>query len=107
MVGNIEEYFSNSQIFSPERWLKKKESCPFGTEKIHPFVSLPFGYGRRACLGRRFAEAELHILLAKVSLVNTFEISLFKYFYCRYSESTKLNIIMVQWYIKSYQRIRL
>ncbi|KAK9685542.1 Cytochrome P450 [Popillia japonica] len=66
VVGNIEEYFSNSQIFSPERWLKKKESCPFGTEKVHPFVSLPFGYGRRACLGRRFAEAELHILLAKI-----------------------------------------
>lgn len=63
----MEEYFPNSKIFSPERWLKNREKCPHASGKIHPFVSLPFGYGKRACLGRRFAEAELHILLAKVT----------------------------------------
>lgn len=40
--------------------------CPHAGQKIHPFVSLPFGYGRRMCIGRRFAENELHILVAKV-----------------------------------------
>lgn len=63
VVSNIEENFPQPEQFIPERWLKS-EGCP--AHKIHPFVSLPFGYGRRTCLGRRFAEAELQILLAKV-----------------------------------------
>lgn len=57
----------------PERWLKsgRDNSCPIhNQDKIHPFVSLPFGYGRRSCLGRRFAEIELQILLAKVKNSN-------------------------------------
>ncbi|XP_065167350.1 probable cytochrome P450 49a1 [Atheta coriaria] len=71
VVSNIEDYFTQPKSFMPERWLRNA-SCPHSQDggvnqqKIHPFVSLPFGYGRRSCLGRRFAEAELHILLAKV-----------------------------------------
>lgn len=67
MVSNSEEYFHEPDQFIPERWLKaeKNDVCPH-QKPIHPFVSLPFGYGRRACLGRRFAEMELQILLAKV-----------------------------------------
>lgn len=53
--------------FEPERWLKTENAiCPVHQNKIHPYVSLPFGYGRRSCLGRRLAETELNILLAKV-----------------------------------------
>lgn len=69
VVSNSEEYFENPESFIPERWLKqgsRDKECPLHQDKIHPFVSLPFGYGRRSCLGRRFAEIELQILLAKV-----------------------------------------
>ncbi|CAH1364460.1 hypothetical protein MTP99_000840 [Tenebrio molitor] len=65
VVSNSEEYFQEPHRFLPERWLKSEGSCP-AKHKTHPFVSLPFGYGRRSCLGRRFAEAELQILLAKI-----------------------------------------
>lgn len=68
VVGNLPQYFPEPHQFLPERWLKaseKDEGCPFD-HKIHRFASLPFGYGRRTCLGRRFAESELKILLSKV-----------------------------------------
>lgn len=45
-------------------WRKQKEVG------IHPFASLPFGFGRRMCIGKRFAEAELQLLLAKVKYIN-------------------------------------
>ncbi|KAF5296713.1 hypothetical protein FQA39_LY12413 [Lamprigera yunnana] len=70
VVSNLEEYFDRPNEFIPERWLKSgtehNTDCPIKHKKIHPFVTLPFGYGRRACLGRRFAEMELQILLAKI-----------------------------------------
>lgn len=83
-ISNSEKYFSNPSEFLPERWLKSNEfdhtkgfisemksvdGCPkTGVSKtqIHPFASLPFGYGRRMCLGRRFAELEIQTLIAKV-----------------------------------------
>ncbi|KAM7343730.1 cytochrome P450 49a1 isoform 1-T1 [Cochliomyia hominivorax] len=71
VVSNDPTYFPEPKRFLPERWLKQNEttnmeSCPHAGHKIHPFVSLPFGFGRRMCVGRRFAEIELHTLLAKI-----------------------------------------
>lgn len=74
VVSNSEQYFPEPHRFIPERWIKRSETeasgdaplCPHAGQKIHPFVSLPFGYGRRMCVGRRFAENELHILVAKL-----------------------------------------
>lgn len=64
VLGTMEEYCKNADVFRPERWLKPSQG---GTgENIHPFASLPYGYGARMCLGRRFADLEMQILLAKV-----------------------------------------
>lgn len=80
VTGTMEKYCKNSDAFRPERWLKKNQG---GTEEyIHPFASLPYGYGARMCLGRRFADLEMQILLAKVRCLknlsqNAFQINNF------------------------------
>lgn len=57
----MEEYVTNAKTFKPMRWLKQSIN-----ETLHPFASLPFGHGARVCLGRRFADLEMQVLLAKV-----------------------------------------
>lgn len=69
VVSNDPSYFPEPKRFLPERWIKHDKAsaeCAHMEQKFHPFVSLPFGYGRRMCVGRRFAEIELNTLLAKI-----------------------------------------
>lgn len=59
-----QKYFDRADEFLPERWLKH------GSNVLKPapnFVMLPFGYGARMCIGRRFAEQEIYLALAKVT----------------------------------------
>lgn len=65
VTGTMEQYCKNADTFRPARWLKSSQG---GTDEyIHPFASLPYGYGARMCLGRRFADLEMQILLVKVN----------------------------------------
>ncbi|NXQ25619.1 CP24A protein, partial [Alaudala cheleensis] len=54
-LGCSEEYFSGWAEFRPERWLQRGS--------IHPFSHVPFGIGKRMCVGRRVAELQLHLAL--------------------------------------------
>ncbi|XP_046748004.1 probable cytochrome P450 49a1 isoform X2 [Diprion similis] len=63
VISNQDKYFPGSEEFLPERWMTGRD---FNHGVKHAFASLPFGYGRRMCLGRRFAELEMIIVLAKV-----------------------------------------
>jgi len=103
VLSNIPEYFPRPSEFLPERWLKKSadaapEECPIHQDKIHPFASLPFSFGRRTCLGKRFAYLELHIMLSKVEIadfyIRKFYLTYFMVVF-RFSESTKLNTTTV------------
>ncbi|CAH0663617.1 unnamed protein product [Chilo suppressalis] len=60
VMSNSEENFVSASEFRPERWLLKTSG------KHHAFASLPFGFGRRMCLGRRFAELEIHTVICKI-----------------------------------------
>ncbi|XP_068083408.1 probable cytochrome P450 49a1 [Anabrus simplex] len=76
VATNKEENFPQANRFIPERWLKGEKEH----NKIHPFVALPFGFGPRMCIGRRFAELEIEILVAKV----------FRNFHLEYDRELKL-----------------
>lgn len=59
----MEEYVTDCNTFKPERWLKTS------SDYIHPYASLPYGHGPRMCLGRRFADLEMQVFIAKVLIV--------------------------------------
>ncbi|KAF7493730.1 Ecdysone 20-monooxygenase [Sarcoptes scabiei] len=65
----LEKYFQQPNRFRPERWIDPDEKAT-----IHPFSLLPFGYGNRLCLGKRFTESEIY--LTTVKLLKRFHLKL-------------------------------
>lgn len=65
-LGSSEDYFDDGKKFKPERWLREH-----GT--INPFAHVPFGIGKRMCIGRRLAELQLQLAMC---WVNSFKIML-------------------------------
>ncbi|KAL7643899.1 UNVERIFIED_CONTAM: hypothetical protein RMT77_005908 [Armadillidium vulgare] len=61
VTARDDENFKQSKEFIPERWMRERPLGPF-----HPYSSLPFSTGIRMCIGRRIAEQEMYIFLARV-----------------------------------------
>ncbi|XP_006867877.1 PREDICTED: sterol 26-hydroxylase, mitochondrial-like [Chrysochloris asiatica] len=64
VVSRDPSIFPEPESFQPRRWLRKSQPNALGA--LHPFGSVPFGYGVRACLGRRIAELEMYLLLTRL-----------------------------------------
>ena len=56
------DHYLQPDKFLPERWLRGGEVLA----RPHSHLNLPFGHGPRMCIGRRFAELELHVLIIKL-----------------------------------------
>ncbi|XP_066543936.1 sterol 26-hydroxylase, mitochondrial isoform X2 [Amia ocellicauda] len=66
-ASHDESEFPNAEKFLPERWLRGGERF-----QHHPYSSIPFGVGVRACLGKRVAELEMYFALSR--LMQHFEV---------------------------------
>lgn len=71
-TSRMSKYFEQPLAFLPERWFRHNldnSKCP--VKKNNSIATLPFGIGRRMCLGKRVAEFQIFLLLA--SLASTFD----------------------------------
>ncbi|CAD6992839.1 unnamed protein product [Ceratitis capitata] len=71
-----EKYYERPNEYLPERWLRDgshldSTGCPLNRNV--PFVYIPFGFGPRICIGKRFLALQLEITLTK--LIQNFEIA--------------------------------
>lgn len=57
--------FPQGDKFIPERWLKST-SGELSYKNVHPFTTLPFGFGPRSCIGKRIANLEIEVVIAKL-----------------------------------------
>ncbi|KAL5010528.1 hypothetical protein ScPMuIL_012833 [Solemya velum] len=65
-----EEYFESPNEFKPERWLSGTKDQAIKLKMS--YAVMPFGFGPRSCLGRRFAEQEIY--LAVIKIVQNFQL---------------------------------
>ncbi|XP_028836031.1 cytochrome P450 27C1 isoform X1 [Denticeps clupeoides] len=61
-ASHDESEFPDAERFIPERWLRGTPT----QSQHHPYSSIPFGVGVRACVGKRVAELEMYFLLSRL-----------------------------------------
>ncbi|KAH9499082.1 hypothetical protein Btru_005662 [Bulinus truncatus] len=67
VLGHSAEYFADPTEYRPERWMK---SLTLDTERTlrhqQAIITMPFGFGKRNCVGRRLAEQQIYLAVIKI-----------------------------------------
>lgn len=71
--GHKEKYFERPDEFDPRRWEVRDADGALSTLKPSEGQYIPFGFGSRTCIGFRFAEWEMAIMLSYVCRAFKFE----------------------------------
>ena len=61
--------FREADKFLPERWMRSESDRKLAHDNP-PLACLPFGYGPRNCIGRRFAEQQIYLAAIKVTEID-------------------------------------
>lgn len=67
VLGHSREYFERPAAYMPERWLKQPiTSVDKILKRRQAIITMPFGFGKRNCVGRRLAEQQINLALIKI-----------------------------------------
>lgn len=71
ITSRLPDYFpyGDPNTFNPDRWTRDNERQ---SSQINPFLALPFGFGKRMCIGKKMAEQSILALMFR--LFQTYEI---------------------------------
>jgi cytochrome P450 len=67
LIHRHPEFWSDPAGFDPRRFLADGGAVPGGGHPGHRYAYIPFGGGRRACVGASFAELETVLVLAAIA----------------------------------------
>lgn len=66
LAAKVKNQFPEPEKYIPERWLRTGGEGFPSAQLAHKFSYMPFGFGPRMCVGRRFAELEMEVLITRM-----------------------------------------
>ncbi|XP_026478509.1 cytochrome P450 12b1, mitochondrial-like [Ctenocephalides felis] len=66
VAARVKNQFPDPDKYIPERWLRTGPGSVPPAKSAHKFAYMPFGFGPRMCVGRRFAELEMEVLVTRL-----------------------------------------